>query len=226
MENSSVHIRGMEAMSIEQLKALKLRASKILNATSSTKHQQLEAHRLSLAIVKRELELEAVHHAKCQGMAFQVCITCGESKPIDDSYFGFGFRSTGRPKKQCKACLRSATAVHHANNLELGRDRARANQSKRASSVRGAISVEQQKELRKRQKERCAYCGENLDPNGGELDHFIAVERGGGHDLANRVWSCQSCNRNKGRKTPDEFLQERLANGLPIRKGGFFAPIS
>lgn len=51
----------------------------------------------------------------------------------------------------------------------------------------------------------CQYCGQN----GGrlELDHVVAVVRGGLSVLGNLLTACQSCNRSKGAKRLEDWKQ-------------------
>lgn len=53
--------------------------------------------------------------------------------------------------------------------------------------------------------DRCAYCDKFLDPNEKglrHLDHFIAINSGGGHLLSNLVLSCSTCNLSKRDSNP------------------------
>ena len=54
----------------------------------------------------------------------------------------------------------------------------------------------------------CAYCGAD-DRSALELDHIIAVERGGGDDMGNLCAACSSCNRSKGVLSVLEFAARR-----------------
>lgn len=54
----------------------------------------------------------------------------------------------------------------------------------------------------------CTYCGDEFPSEVIEKDHIIPISRGGRDTKANRVPSCRSCNRNKGIKTPGEWLAE------------------
>lgn len=51
----------------------------------------------------------------------------------------------------------------------------------------------------------CRYClkrGVRL-----ECDHVIPISRGGGSNLGNLVTACKPCNRSKGARTPQEWMQ-------------------
>jgi len=52
---------------------------------------------------------------------------------------------------------------------------------------------------------RCAYCGASDGPL--ECDHILPVSKGGGHDPSNLIAACFDCNRSKGAKTIEEWLQ-------------------
>jgi 5-methylcytosine-specific restriction endonuclease McrA len=53
---------------------------------------------------------------------------------------------------------------------------------------------------------KCSYCG---DP-AVEIDHVIPTSKGGTHELSNLVPACLRCNRSKGVKDVNDFL-ERVA---------------
>ena len=53
---------------------------------------------------------------------------------------------------------------------------------------------------------KCSYCG---DP-AVEIDHVIPTSKGGTHELSNLVPACLRCNRSKGAKDVNDFL-ERVA---------------
>lgn len=55
--------------------------------------------------------------------------------------------------------------------------------------------------LGRRDGSRCAYCGATQDLT---LDHVVPRVRGGGHEPANLVPACRSCNAKKGGRTPEE----------------------
>lgn len=211
------------SMSVEQLRFVKIRVSKITNSESSTAHELVDAQEIIEQLKQRESALEQAHLDDCRNKIFKTCIACGKDKPVDDSYFGFGFKTTGIPKARCKACYRERAANHHSNNLEQGRARSQYHRDKRNLYVEGVISEEEKNRLRKLQRNKCAYCGQGLGTDG-ELDHYIPVELGGSNDITNRVWACQTCNRNKGRKMPEEFLRAKKRYGVSVRRGGFFAP--
>lgn len=48
---------------------------------------------------------------------------------------------------------------------------------------------------------KCVYCG---DPNNLTLDHLIPKSKGGKNDWYNLVTCCDTCNKKKGDKTPEE----------------------
>lgn len=52
-----------------------------------------------------------------------------------------------------------------------------------------------------RDGEKCRYCGDTNGPF--EIDHVLAVARGGGNSVSNLVVACRGCNRSKGSKILD-----------------------
>lgn len=51
----------------------------------------------------------------------------------------------------------------------------------------------------------CTYCGASDRPL--ECDHIFPVSKGGSHDFSNLTTACFDCNRSKGAKTVEEWLQ-------------------
>jgi 5-methylcytosine-specific restriction endonuclease McrA len=62
----------------------------------------------------------------------------------------------------------------------------------------------------------CFYCGKKLDydiseveelsRSGFHVDHVIPLSRGGTYEIDNLVPSCFRCNKEKGDKTPEEWM--------------------
>ncbi|MFQ6615764.1 MAG: HNH endonuclease [Fidelibacterota bacterium] len=68
--------------------------------------------------------------------------------------------------------------------------------------VRGNDIVLSRKNILKRDRHQCQYCGRRSVPM--TIDHVIPKERGGRDSWENLVCSCHVCNRKKGNRTPDE----------------------
>lgn len=76
-------------------------------------------------------------------------------------------------------------------------------QWQRKAQSRQAIPINLQKQVRDRDGDRCAYCGNTDGPF--HLNHIIPWARGGDHSLENLTISCASCNLSKGSRTPEEW---------------------
>lgn len=227
MQNLNELAKNIKSMDIEALGKAKVQVSKLRNKDYLETAEQESVNVLISAIAKRESRLEREFQKSCKNnkIEFIRCESCGKRKPAVDGYFGFGLTRSGNWKSECKACYRETSRNYHADHLESGRERAMKHQYKRLNEVEGNITNTEKNALRIKQNNTCAYCGTDLG-GGGELDHYIPVEFGGTNDLSNRVWCCRQCNRDKGRKLPDDFLHQRLRDALPIRKEGFFKPVS
>lgn len=226
----SLRLNEIHTMSHTKLAHAKRGAVRILNNEYSPDQQKQLAQKILEQVVIRESQLERAHLDACIGnsVLFKKCSICEREKPIDNSYFGFGLKPNGQPKARCKACYRKNSEVYYSGNLDHGREKSRANHERRRDEDRGTITNDQKQILRYIQGNACAYCGDDLGTEG-ELDHYIPVERGGTHVITNRVWACRSCNRDKGRKLPAEYLTERESHGLKVRRtrsgeGYFFKP--
>ena len=71
---------------------------------------------------------------------------------------------------------------------------------KRASASR--------KNILKRDKYSCQYCGIDLCDKTATIDHITPRSRGGGSSWTNMVAACKDCNLHKGNKTPKEAKME------------------
>lgn len=67
---------------------------------------------------------------------------------------------------------------------------------RRAASIDGTLTAEQWREICARHDSRCAYCGGA--PETLEMDHVVALSRGGTHTADNIVPACKPCNSAKG----------------------------
>lgn len=79
------------------------------------------------------------------------------------------------------------------------------------------------KDLSERDGSHCHYCGKKLiiksGKSGTQIDHVIPVTKGGKDELDNLVLSCKGCNRRKGNKDYDDFIEyeyNRLTQHLDI----------
>ena len=51
----------------------------------------------------------------------------------------------------------------------------------------------------------CVYCGNNSGPF--DVDHIFPKSRGGDDCFSNLVCACQTCNRSKNNRTPEEWRE-------------------
>ena len=75
-------------------------------------------------------------------------------------------------------------------------------------SAEGTFTTEDLAEIRKRQRDRCAYCRAKLE-GAGHLDHITAVSKGGSNWPRNLQWLCATCNVSKHDKDAIDFAQTR-----------------
>ena len=67
------------------------------------------------------------------------------------------------------------------------------------------------RELFRRDRHICIYCGKQYGDGGLTRDHVIPISRGGRDTWSNVVTACKRCNAHKGRRTPDEANMPLLA---------------
>jgi 5-methylcytosine-specific restriction endonuclease McrA len=92
---------------------------------------------------------------------------------------------------------------------DRGRLAIRSNNHKRRArkkSSGGSYTPDQLIDQKKRQKNRCYWCGDKLGKEW-HADHVFPLSRGGTNDISNIVIACPNCNLSKGAKLPHEWSQ-------------------
>ena len=79
-----------------------------------------------------------------------------------------------------------------------------------SDGAKKAFSNKVKDQARAESNDRCVLCGTKTTrepgPTSSEIDHAIPKSRGGNNTLENAQNTCRACNRQKGAKTTDEFL--------------------
>ncbi len=78
-------------------------------------------------------------------------------------------------------------------------------------SFRKLVPPLNNRELFRRDRHICLYCGKQQSDGGLTRDHIIPISRGGRDSWSNVVTACKRCNAHKGRRTPDEADMPLLA---------------
>jgi 5-methylcytosine-specific restriction endonuclease McrA len=78
----------------------------------------------------------------------------------------------------------------------------------RKMSATGSFSASDVADIRRMQRDRCAFCRLPLG-GGGHLDHIVALSKGGTNDRRNLQWLCQPCNASKHARDQIEFMRSR-----------------
>ena len=110
--------------------------------------------------------------------------------------------------------IRAANQEYRTNNPDKIREhRAAAKplrisyKARRKSREAGGISGVETRAWFNAQKMRCHWCG-TTSAACYEVDHIIALSRGGLHEIRNLCIACKPCNRRKHAKDPIEFARE------------------
>jgi 5-methylcytosine-specific restriction endonuclease McrA len=72
----------------------------------------------------------------------------------------------------------------------------------------GSHTLEELENQRKLQKNKCYYCGIDLNIIVNHRDHKVPISRGGSNSIKNIVWACAPCNQKKSTKMETEFLDD------------------
>ena len=107
------------------------------------------------------------------------------------------FRDNNKEKlKEQRKEYRQSEAWKIAKKNDSNRRR-----SEKIKTSNGTISTKALKELIIKQDYKCKYCNCDLDfsvKNSVHLDHVVPLSKGGTHTIENVVYSCASCNLQKG----------------------------
>lgn len=144
----------------------------------------------------------------------RTCRLCDQTFPLTRDFFGQ--TPSGGSRHQCRECKRKYSAEWANQRPDLVREKWTRQNQKRASAGTPWTDLDVSR-LRSKQKDRCAYCGTDLNGEG-EIDHKISLERGGNNDIANLTLACLACNRAKGARSAEEFFQWRMSRGLTCRQ--------
>ena len=113
-------------------------------------------------------------------------------------------------KERLRPIAIARTKQWQANNPEKHRANSRKARHTRRARIYGAggsYTNKQIAELLEKQNCCCAACAASLKEKR-ELDHIIAIARGGSNDISNLQWLCPPCNRSKGAKDYALWAQE------------------
>lgn len=78
--------------------------------------------------------------------------------------------------------------------------------NRRTRSLPGSCTAEDIRNIRVMQDNKCVYCKIDLGKYG-ELDHIVAVAKGGSSHPSNLQWLCRPCNGLKCDHSHDEFIK-------------------
>ena len=96
--------------------------------------------------------------------------------------------------------------IWKANNREKVREYNRRRTAMRRGAKLGDIPDNLETFLKERQNGMCGICNTKiLEADIVEIDHWIAVTKGGSHDVSNLRYTHRSCNRQKLNKLPEEL---------------------
>ena len=109
--------------------------------------------------------------------------------------------------------LRARTSAYHRAYPAVGRTKSQKHRARRLAAP-GSFTPAQWRALVAAYRGRCAYCGDRSDL---EMDHRVALSRGGSNAIENIVPACRSCNARKHRLSEDEFCARLRSEGRRIR---------
>jgi 5-methylcytosine-specific restriction endonuclease McrA len=103
---------------------------------------------------------------------------------------------------------RAAIDRWKAENPDGARRHVQARRARKRGAM-GQFTVSDLAQIFAAQRSRCAYCRCKLTDQNKQLDHIVALSRGGSNDRANLQYVCISCNAAKHNRDPIDFAKKR-----------------
>jgi 5-methylcytosine-specific restriction endonuclease McrA len=97
------------------------------------------------------------------------------------------------------------TREYHANNPEKTRAYNRRRRAVKLDAGGGGISAADERFLKSYTNGTCSYCGKKARL---QIDHIVALTKGGRDDFDNAAPACETCNKKKGNRSLIVFLRE------------------
>jgi 5-methylcytosine-specific restriction endonuclease McrA len=110
-----------------------------------------------------------------------------------------------RYRKENAEMVREKKRFYHENNPDIHR----AASHRRRALIRingGTFTAKELIAMRAAQNGICAYCQRQHNPQALTIDHVNPLLYGGRNEAANIVLACGKCNRSKGARTPEEWV--------------------
>jgi len=82
------------------------------------------------------------------------------------------------------------------------------NRRARKLAAGGSYTAQQIDNLYLLQRHKCVGCGISIK-RGFEIDHIVALSKGGSSDISNIQLLCMPCNRSKHTKSPEQWAKEQ-----------------
>ncbi len=171
---------------------------------------------------------------------FKRCPKCGCTKPATADFYSRNRSAPDGFQRRCKVCARCAKrgwiAANYEAVLEANRRQYWTHRDRRLEAVSRYRAenpaVMRARDLRRRvlllaaegthtaaeidqmiadQDGLCAYCETPLTDDY-HVEHMVPLSRGGRNDWTNLAIACPLCNRSKGTKTVEEFMENGQAN--------------
>lgn len=118
-----------------------------------------------------------------------------------------------RPKLRCDLCLTKQNtervnrwlAQAPLERVRQTRKQAKANRTARKFAASGRHTKAEFLALCERLGWACSYCGCGLTEETATRDHIVPLSRGGSNSIENIAPACDTCNKRKHARTPDEW---------------------
>jgi len=166
---------------------------------------------------------------------WRLCTGCGRKLRANLKNFYPSKEARDGLGSRCRECRSRENHERYWANVEESRQRAReayhrrketqphvfrtytANRKARKQGAAGGVTSEFIELLWEAQLGSCQYCGVGLG-NNFQVEHRTPLSRGGSNEQENLCLACETCNKQKGSKTEDEYVEWLLrVKGVLVR---------
>jgi 5-methylcytosine-specific restriction endonuclease McrA len=161
-------------------------------------------------------------------METKKCSKCGIEKSLTEFYKDPNDKNGVRLRPKCKACLNEERKSWGKKNRDKLAQYAREwrkenpgckrsvmsrkarNSNSKFKHLHGSVAryfPELTSELLEELFDgKCYLCGKTIEEHESHIEHKIPFAKGGTNDIKNVGFTCEMCNKLKGKLTPDEFM--------------------
>ncbi len=140
----------------------------------------------------------------------------GKAMTVSSAEGAYVYRNAEEARKEKKRCknkfkgltirMRMQKTVAKEGTACVKSEEKQTKQAQPAKNQRKTFSKKERKNIYRKTEGRCYICGDFVDYDLFEIEHFVPLGCGGTNDIKNLYCSCHACNVLKGSLTPEQFF--------------------